>query len=151
MSIFKISLCYFPAVLPLGKVVFVMKTLPCKRTLQSVLLNIDLNFQAVAAFINSVPIKTTGRCIVYLHKAGHRCWPLPSWDVRKRKWLLPVELGASYQTLLAAVSPIEEKSDGTPLSLSRTGCQHAAVTLAGQLCKSPICWTYGRKHKALVL
>lgn len=75
MRIFEISLCDFSAVFPLGKVVFVMKTLPCKRRLQSVLLNIDLNFQAV---INSVPIKTTGRCIVYQHKARQRCWSLPS-------------------------------------------------------------------------
>lgn len=78
MRIFEISLCDFSAVFPLGKVVFVMKTLPCKRRLQSVPLNIDLNFQAVTVFINSVPIKTTGRCIVYQHKARQRCWSLPS-------------------------------------------------------------------------
>jgi len=75
---------------PVGKAGFVTEH-PCKRRLQSVLLNIELDFQAVTAFFNSVPMKTTRRCIVYLHKARQRYWSLPSWYVRNRKLFLPVE------------------------------------------------------------
>lgn len=141
MWIFEVSLCIFPAKFPVGKVVSVMKTLPCKRRLQSVLLNIDLKFQAAAAFIFSAPLGTPGRCVVYLHKARQRYCLLPSWYARKGKWICQQR---GVRCLLS--NTFSSCLSYWRVFLSLVKCQCAAVTLADQLHKSPVYWLGGRKE-----